>query len=123
LSNEDASGSDIIEEMLDWRSPYYAVRDEQSELVGFFSFGTSCLVWSSDEPGLYVDKERKTIAIGLGMRPDLTGRGLGLAFVQAGLDFARQASVPTTFMLLVYTWNERAIRVYERAGSACASSR
>ncbi len=75
-----------LAELLDRRSPYYAVRNEQGELIGFFVFGTSAQVGNVDIPGLY--SENSTITIGLGMRPDLTGKGLGLAFVNAGLDFA-----------------------------------
>lgn len=56
------------------------------------------------------------IEIGLAMRPDLTGRGLGLSFVEAGLDFARDRYAPTRFTLDVATFNVRAQRVYERAG-------
>lgn len=56
------------------------------------------------------------VEIGLAMRPDLTGRGLGLSFVQAGLDFARHRYAPTRFTLDVATFNVRAQRVYERAG-------
>lgn len=56
------------------------------------------------------------IEIGLAMRPDLTGRGLGLSFVAAGLDFARDRYAPTRFTLDVATFNVRAQRVYERAG-------
>jgi len=101
-------------QMLDRRSPQYAVRDEQGELIGFFAYGSSAYVWDSGEPHLY--SEGKTITIGLGMRPDLTGRGLGLAFVEAGLEFARQHFASERFRLYVLTFNERAIRVYERAG-------
>ena len=101
-------------DMLDRRSPYYAVRGEQGEFIGFFAYGSSAYVWGSDEPHLY--SENNTITIGLGMRPDLTGKGLGLAFVQAGLDFAREQFKPDYFRLFVLTYNERAIRVYERAG-------
>jgi ribosomal-protein-alanine N-acetyltransferase len=107
-------GADIRAEMLDRRSPYYAVCDEQGELVGFFNYGTSSLVYDSDQPGIYVDD--KTVPVGLGMRPDLTGKGLGQAFVEAGLAFAQQAFAPKQFLLFVYPWNERAIRVYERVG-------
>jgi ribosomal-protein-alanine N-acetyltransferase len=57
-----------------------------------------------------------TVEIGLGLRPDLTGRGLGLRFVESGLQFARENYTPTTFRLMVAAFNERAIIVYERAG-------
>ena len=56
------------------------------------------------------------IEIGLAMRPDLTGRGLGQSFFEAGLDFARDRYTPTRFTLDVATFNVRAQRVYERAG-------
>ena len=114
MGNDYGDNAAVMAEMLDRRSPYYAVRNEQGELVGFFSVGTACLVWDSEEPGIYVDD--RTIAIGLGMRPDATGKGRGLEFVQACLEFARQEFAPEHIRLYVYPWNERAIRVYERAG-------
>jgi len=103
-----------ISEMLDVRSPHYAVKDEQGELIGFFAYGSSAQVWNSDEPYLY--SENNTITVGLGLRPDLTGKGLGLAFVNARLDFARKQLKLDYFRLFVLAFNERAIRIYERAG-------
>jgi ribosomal-protein-alanine N-acetyltransferase len=111
FSTDDPGG---LAEMLDPRSPYYSVRDEQENIIGFVNFGTSALVWHSEVPSIYIDEQ--TVAIGLGMRPDLTGKGLGQAFVDAGLAFAREHFHPQQFLLLVYSWNARAIRVYERAG-------
>ena len=105
---------DDLTELLDRRSPHYTVRNEQGELIGFFVFGTSAQVGHVDIPGLY--SENNTISVGLGMRPDLTGNGLGFAFVNAGLDFAREQFKPDYFRLFVLMFNERAIRVYERAG-------
>ena len=105
---------DDISGMLDRRSPHYTVKDEQDEMIGFFSYGSSAEPWNSDEPFLY--NENNTITVGLGMRPDLTGKGLGLAFVNAGLDFAREQFKPDHFRLFVMTFNDRAIQVYERAG-------
>jgi ribosomal-protein-alanine N-acetyltransferase len=113
----DVDNTDIENELLDRRSPHYAVRDEEGELLGFFGFGSASEVWGNEEPYLYVPNiEEKMIPVGLGMRPDLTGNGLGLAFVNAGLDFARKEFAPDSFRLYVMPFNERAIRVYERAG-------
>ncbi|HEY7354945.1 MAG TPA: GNAT family protein [Ktedonobacterales bacterium] len=110
-AGEDDDG---LAEMLDRRSPHYAARDERGELVGFFAFGTSAAITGSPEPGIY--GEDGSVLIGLGLRPDLTGKGLGLAFVNAGLAFGRAQFAPTAFRLFVMTFNQRAIRVYERAG-------
>jgi ribosomal-protein-alanine N-acetyltransferase len=79
---------------------YFSAFDADEELVGWFAF--SC--------------EGDCVALGLGLRPDLTGRGFGLAYLEAGLTFAQQRFRPSRFRLSVATFNERAIRVYERAG-------
>ena len=105
-----------VAEMLDPRSPFFAARDERGELMGYFCFGSAAMVTNVDEPRLF-DPDG-ALCFGLGMRPDLIGqgRGLGLAFVRAGLDFARERFAPPAFRLYVLTWNERATRVYEQAG-------
>jgi ribosomal-protein-alanine N-acetyltransferase len=56
------------------------------------------------------------VELGMAMRPDLTGKGIGLAFVQAGMNFAKQRFSPTSFRLDVAVGNLRARKVYERAG-------
>ncbi len=56
------------------------------------------------------------VDVGLGLRPDLNGRGLGLGFVLADLEFARRRFAPDGFRLSVAAFNEGAILVYERAG-------
>jgi ribosomal-protein-alanine N-acetyltransferase len=114
IYNASADSDDGLSEMLEPRSPYYAVRDELGELVGFFCFGTAAQPWNNDNPGLH--NEDRSIDIGLGLRPDLTGKGLGLAFVQAGLTFAKAQFAPVAYRLFVLTFNQRAIRVYEQAG-------
>ena len=97
---------DDLRELLDPAlrgAAYWAVRDDADELIGNFSF----------KP-----KDEATVEIGLGLRPDLTGRGLGSSFLAAGLDFAREQFAPARFVLSVASFNERAIKVYERAGFA-----
>jgi len=79
---------------------YYSARNETGELIGFFSF----------------QPEVDVLVIGLGLRPDLTGRGLGGSFITEGLAFARERFAPRLLRLSVATFNARAISVYERAG-------
>jgi len=79
---------------------YYSVTDNEEDLVGFFCF----------------DQEKDVVIIGLGLRPDLTGKGLGHAFFEAGLDFARKKYNAKTFVLDVATFNRRAINVYRKSG-------
>jgi len=116
---DDTPGA--LAELLDTRSPYFAVRDERGELVGFFAYGTAGEVggeMGEREPALYADPANRTLSVGLGLRPDLTGIGLGLPFVEAALACARARFAPRGFRLFVLDWNARAIRVYERAGFA-----
>lgn len=70
------------------------------DLVGFFSFKV----------------RDDVVELGLGLRPDLTGAGLGAEFVRAGIDHAVRAFRPRELMLDVATFNDRARKVYERAG-------
>jgi [ribosomal protein S18]-alanine N-acetyltransferase len=112
------TSTEVISEVMSWQydAPYefysgdggpplnperfFAARDEGGALVGFF----------------YFERRGDALFYGLGLRPDLTGRGLGLDFVNAGLRFARRRYRPARVILDVASFNERAIKVYERAG-------
>ena len=80
---------------------YYAAEDESGELIGYFSF-------RREDP--------QVVKIGLGLRPDRTGLGLGSTFLEAGLAYARSRFQPAEFVLAVATFNTRAMTVYERVG-------
>ena len=99
--------------LLDPRYNYHVVTDPEGELVGYFCFGADATVPAGRRLGLY---DEGALDVGLGMRPDLTGRGLGPEFVRAGLRFARQVFSPPAFRLTVAAFNRRAIKVYEAAG-------
>ena len=78
----------------------FAVRDGAGRLVGFFAFQITDGV----------------VDFGLGLHPDLTGKGLGKDFVRAGLAFAQSRFSPETIQLRVAAFNKRAIKVYQRVG-------
>jgi ribosomal-protein-alanine N-acetyltransferase len=105
-----------VDSLLEPRFSYHSVYDGRGELAGYFCFGEDARVPAGRRLGLY--EREPALDIGLGMRPDLTGWGLGEEFVHAGLRFAREAYSPQSFRLTVATFNRRAIRVYERAGFA-----
>ena len=92
-----------LEEFLDGErrgSSVFAVLEED-ELVAFLSVNMV-------EPG--------KVDIGLGMRPDLTGKGKGEEFIKAGIVCIQSEWKPQKITLSVASFNERAIKVYEKAG-------
>lgn len=69
--------------------------------------------------GLMVDanpRRRHAASIGMGVHDDYAGRGIGHALLSAALDIADNWLNLTRVELSVYTDNERAIRLYRRAG-------
>ena len=78
---------------------YFSIFDEDA-LIGFFC----------------VEQEDGSIEIGLGLRPDLTGQGRGRTFLNEILQFVRENYIFEKIRLDVASFNQRAIKVYERAG-------
>ena len=103
-----------VPSLLEPRFLYHSVLDENEELAGYFCFGEDARIPTGRRLGVYEREE--ALDVGLGMRPDLTGRGLGTDFVRAGLRFAEEAYRPPAFRLTVAASNARAVRVYERVG-------
>ncbi|ULG72422.1 GNAT family N-acetyltransferase [Macrococcus brunensis] len=56
-----------------------------------------------------------TCHLGLGLRPDLTGKGHGQHFVEAAVQLVKEQGYQS-IQLAVISSNERAIKVYERCG-------
>ncbi|WP_342422113.1 GNAT family N-acetyltransferase [Paenibacillus sp. FSL E2-0178] len=84
----------------------YAV-SQDDELIGFFTI---------------LQIEGNTSEIGLGMRPDLTGRGAGQAFLKSVLHYVTVNFNPEQITLAVATFNTRAIKVYLKAGFTAANT-
>ncbi len=79
---------------------FFAARDDDGALVGFYFF----------------ELHDDALFYGFGLRPDLTGRGLGERFVLAGLELARPVYGQRRVVLDVAAFNTRAVRLYRRLG-------
>ncbi|HEY1641220.1 MAG TPA: GNAT family protein [Streptosporangiaceae bacterium] len=84
-------------------------------LIGFRSFGADGQV-----PGGAYDAA--ALDTGGGLRPELTGHGLGRAAIQAGLDFGEREFAPPAFRVTVASFNLRALRVVRALGFADVTS-
>lgn len=94
--------------LADPASGYFALTDEGT-LIGFRSFGADGQV-----PGGAYDTS--ALDTGGGLRPELTGRGLGREAIAAGLDFGRRQFAPPAFRVTIATFNARARRVVVTLG-------
>jgi ribosomal-protein-alanine N-acetyltransferase len=88
---------------------YWAVEGEDGRLAGF-----GCLGEEARVPGL--GDAEGTLDVGVGMRPDLVGRGSGVRFATAFLDFAAGQVAADRFRVVVKDWNSRSLRLVERLG-------
>ncbi|WP_144508310.1 GNAT family N-acetyltransferase [Bacillus thuringiensis] len=107
-----SGAKEVIEELLD--GTYYGCCDDNGEFIGYFCFGENAQVSGGRDAHLYGGED--VIDIGLGMKPALTGKGLGKMFFQAGIDFVVKEFRPKTFRLSVATFNTRAIKLYKNIG-------
>ncbi|CAH1190419.1 hypothetical protein PAECIP111892_00169 [Paenibacillus auburnensis] len=101
-----------LEELLD--GSYYAVITPEYGLTGFFCYGRNAQVPGGVKQGLYTGDN--VLDIGLGLKPEYTGTGLGKGFLQAGIQFAESVFTPEKFRLTVAAFNQRAIALYSHAG-------
>ncbi len=58
----------------------------------------------------------EVLDVGVGMRPDMTGQGLGCRFVAAVLEFAAQKFAPRILRATIAGFNRRSARVFESLG-------
>lgn len=105
------SSQETIEELMN--GTYFSVYSDKS-LIGYFCYGQSAQVPGGRTEGLYNDKDY--MDIGLGLRPDITGKGIGKEFVLKGMEFGINKYNPKAVRLTVAMFNKRAIRVYEKVG-------
>lgn len=91
---------------------YHQVLDRSGELTGFCCFGEDARVpggeYNKGEPGV--------LDIGVGLKPELTGQGLGNDFVRAVLNFAENTYQPENFRVTVANFNQRSLKTFQSLG-------
>ena len=102
---------------------FYDLEADKEDLEEFLDAdkrGNSMFAVSKDEELIaFLSIHRiddNTVDIGLGMRPDLTGKGMGLEFLKAGMEFIKSEANPEKITLSVAKFNQRAINVYRKVG-------
>jgi RimJ/RimL family protein N-acetyltransferase len=103
------SSPDDFEWLTDADNGYFAVVNESDDLMAFGCFGHDARV----PGGVY---EHDAIDWGTGMRPELTGQGHGLAFMQLVCDEARRRHPAKPLRTTVAAFNERAQAVVRKMG-------
>lgn len=98
--------NDIQKEKMEWIESFvdsddnFSIYNDSNKLVGNCSF-------------YYIEE---FICVGLQMKPELTGKGFGIEFAKAIVDFGREKYKLNYIDLIVAKFNNRAIKVYEKLG-------
>lgn len=100
---------EVLASLLDPAHAYHAIFDESGEFVAYCCFGADAQV-----PG--GDYQPKALDIGLGVRPDWMGQGLGHRFVKAVFSFARRTFLPDLYRVTIASFNKRALHVWQKEG-------
>ena len=102
---------EALKEILD--GSYYALLNEQNDVVGFFCIGKNAQVPIGHQFGVYVDG---FVDMGLGMHPSLVGKGNGTAFCTYIIQYIKKQYLGTSIRLTVAKFNKKAIHLYEKLG-------
>ena len=102
---------EALEELLD--GSYYAIVNINKEVIGFFCTGESARVTSGNNLDVYSED---FIDMGIGMHPNLVGKGKGFEFCSCIMKFIEDNYPSKSLRLTVATFNERAIHLYKKLG-------
>ena len=106
--NPPPLSKEVVANLIDPQWQFHSIKADDA-LIAYASFGNDGRVTGGDYTAPAID-------IGLGLAPALTGRGLGRIVLQAILEFAQTSFQSPAARLTVARFNQRAIRLYERAG-------
>jgi RimJ/RimL family protein N-acetyltransferase len=111
MYNENQEENDI-DEMTD--GSCLAVLSKDGGIVGFYCYGEGARAEVLENKDVY--GEEGYTDIGLGLRPDLTGKGYGEEFMKLGLQKGVECFGARNFRLSVDSSNQRAVKLYQKCG-------
>ena len=100
---------DAVQYNVDPANNVYAMLDQNEELIGYCSYGKDAQV-----PG--GDYSEEALDIGLMIKPELTGQGMGTAFVEEVTRNGIEKYAPEKLRVTIAAFNKRAMRVWEKNG-------
>lgn len=100
--NMGPASPEEVRRLLDPARGYYGLLQKPDQLVAYLCLGADARVagWAYDDSAL---------DLGMGLRPDLVGRGWGLECLRAALGFIGQRGSPARVRATVAVWNKRAL--------------
>ena len=98
-----------IEGMLSQESPHWGVVDLTGELIGFVAIGKEAQVPGGDYSADATD-------IGIGLRPDRCGQGLGRQVVAAFIEFLEARYGPSSYRATIAAFNQRSLKTFLALG-------
>ena len=97
---------------LDPANRYAAIVTQTGDFAGYLCVGEEARVPGGDyDPG-----EPEVLDLGVGMRPDLAGRGLGRAFLGAAISFCLARHQPAVLRVTVASFNDRSRALHRHVG-------
>ena len=91
---------------------HYVLLDDKGDIIGYYCYGEDARIPTIEEE-VYDDDY---LDYGLGLRPNLCGKGYGQEFVTIGINYARVSLDCNHLRLSVACFNERAIKIYKKVG-------
>lgn len=107
------NGQSTVESLNELMNGSYFMVTESDELFGFYCTGKEAQVPAGHTVNAY---PVGPVDIGLGMKPDKVGAGLGAAFLDFLLTEINKCHPGQDLRLTVAQFNARAIRLYEKLG-------
>jgi RimJ/RimL family protein N-acetyltransferase len=100
---------ELVQYNIDPANNVYAMFDQLGELVGYCSYGSDARVQGGDYSAEALD-------IGLMVKPELTGRGLGDRFARNVIHNGTSLYHPEKLRVTIAAFNQRALRTWEKNG-------